>query len=80
MAQDKVNVAIIGLGFGTQFIPIYKRHRQANMLAICRRSKEALDEIGDTFGVERRYTDYADVLADPDVDFVHINTPIPAHG
>jgi len=80
MAQDKVNVAIIGLGFGTQFIPIYKRHRQANMLAICRRSKEALDEIGDTFGVERRYTDYADVLADPDVDFVHINTPIPDHG
>lgn len=44
MAEDKVNVAIIGLGFGTQFIPIYKRHRQANMHAICRRSETELFE------------------------------------
>ena len=27
-----------------------------------------------------RYTEYADVLKDPDVDFVHINRPIPKHG
>ena len=38
MTEGKVNVAIIGLGFGTQFIPIYKRHKQAHMYAICRRS------------------------------------------
>ncbi|NQU25990.1 MAG: Gfo/Idh/MocA family oxidoreductase, partial [Candidatus Nealsonbacteria bacterium] len=39
-----------------------------------------LNEIGDIFGVERRYAKYDDVLADPAVDFVHINTPIPDHG
>jgi predicted dehydrogenase len=80
MAEGKVNVAIIGLGFGTQFIPIYKRHKQVNMYAICRRSETELCAIGDIFGVEHRYTKYADVLADPAVDFVHINTPIPDHG
>jgi predicted dehydrogenase len=80
MTDDKVNVAIIGLGFGTQFIPIYKRHKQANMYAICRRSEKELHAIGDIFGVENRYTKYADVLSDPAVDFVHINTPIPDHG
>jgi len=80
MPRDKVNVAIIGLGFGTQFIPIYKRHPQANMYAICRRSEKELNDIGDIFGVEKRYTNYDDVLADPAVDFVHINTPIPDHG
>ena len=80
MAEDSVNVAVIGLGFGTQFIPIYKRHPQANMYAICRRSEKELNEIGDIFGVERRYSQYAEVLADPAVDFVHINTPIPDHG
>jgi predicted dehydrogenase len=26
-----------------------------------------------------RYARYEDVLADPDVDFVHINSPIPDH-
>jgi predicted dehydrogenase len=74
------NVAIIGLGFGTQFIPIYKRHPSANMYAICRRSKEALDVIGDAFGIEKRYTRFEDVLADPAIDFVHINTPLGTHG
>lgn len=80
MKAGNVNVAIIGLGFGVQFIPIYKRHPQANMYAICRRSEAELNQVGDTFGVEKRYTRYEDVLADPNVDFVHINTPIDEHG
>lgn len=80
MAKDKFNVAIIGLGFGTQFIPIYIRDPRANMYAICRRSEQELNFIGDTFGVEKRYTKYEDVLTDPAVDYVHINTPIKTHG
>jgi predicted dehydrogenase len=74
------NVAIIGLGFGTQFIPIYQRHPNTRMYAICRRSKESLDAIGDAFGVEKRYTCFEDVLSDSTVDFVHINTPLGTHG
>ncbi|WP_339912092.1 Gfo/Idh/MocA family oxidoreductase [Symmachiella dynata] len=79
MGRQQVNVAIIGMGFGAEFIPIYQRHPQANMYAICQRSEDKLNEIGDAFGIEKRYTNYDDVLADPDVDFVHINTPIPDH-
>ena len=71
--RDKVNVAIVGLGFGVQFIPIYKRHPQANMYAICRRSKAALNAVGDAFGVDRRYERYNDLLSDKDVGLVHIN-------
>ena len=78
-ANDRVRVAIIGLGFGAEFIPIYQRHPHAEVYAICQRTKKKLDQIGDAFGVEKRYTDYADVLADPNVDAVHINTPIPDH-
>ena len=79
MADKKVNVAIVGLGFGAEFIPIYQRHPNANMYAICQRSEEKLNQIGDAAKIEKRYTSYEDVLADPDVDFVHINTPIPDH-
>lgn len=79
MKKDKVNVAIIGLGFGAEFIPIYQRHPQANMYAICQRNTEKMHEIGQKFGIEKRYARYEDVLADPQVDFVHINTPIPDH-
>ena len=75
----QINVAIIGLGFGAEFIPLYQRHPQANMYAICRRDEKGLNEVGDAFGIDKRYTRYEDVLADPQVDFVHINTPIPDH-
>lgn len=79
-ATRQVNVAVIGLGFGAEFIPIYQAHPHANLYAICQRTQEKLDHIGDVFGVQTRYTDYAQVLADPKVDFVHINSPIPDHG
>jgi predicted dehydrogenase len=78
-SNDKVRVAIIGLGFGAEFIPIYQKHPNAEMYAICQRSKDKVDQIGDAFGVQTRYTRYDDVLADPKVDAVHINTPIPDH-
>ena len=80
MTGKKVNVAIIGLGFGAEFIPIYLKHPHANMYAICQRNSERMNQIGDAFGIDKRYSNYADVLADPEVDYVHINSPIPDHG
>lgn len=77
--NGKVNVAIIGLGFGAEFIPIYQKHPHANMYAICRRDQEELNRIGDACGIDQRYAKYEDVLADPAVDYVHINSPIGDH-
>lgn len=80
MNDQKFNIAIVGLGFGAEFIPIYQHHPNANLYAICQRTKSSLDEIGDQFGIEHRYTSYEELLKDPNVDAVHINTPIPNHG
>ena len=74
-----VNVAMVGLGFGAEFIPIYQAHPNANVHAICRRNEKELNKVGDALGIGKRYTQYEDVLSDPDVDFVHINSPIPDH-
>lgn len=49
------------------------------MYAICQRNIEKLNEIGDAFGIYMRYTDYDELLKDPEVDAVHINTPINNH-
>ena len=76
----KINVAIVGLGFGAEFIPIYQKLPNANMYAICQRNVEKLNEVGDEFGIEVRYTNYDELLKDPNIDAVHINTPIPNHG
>ena len=77
--MSQVNVAIVGLGFGAEFIPIYQRHPNANMYAICQRTQSKLDEVGDKYGIEKRYVSYDDLLADPEVHAVHINSPIPDH-
>ncbi|MGB3589877.1 MAG: Gfo/Idh/MocA family oxidoreductase, partial [Tunicatimonas sp.] len=77
MSNQKINIAIIGLGFGAEFIPIYQHHPNANMYAICQRTQSKLDEIGDASNIKKRYTDYDELLNDPNVDAVHINTPIP---
>ena len=75
----KLNIAIVGMGFGAEFIPIYQRHPNTNIYAICQRNKAHLDEVGDKFGIAARYTDFADLIADPNVDAVHINSPIDEH-
>ena len=74
-----IRVAIVGLGFGAEFIPIYQRHPQAEMYAICRRNRGELDACGDRFGIAKRYTSYEEMLRDPDLDAVHINSPIADH-
>ena len=79
MSDKPINIAIIGLGFGAEFIPIYQRHPNANMAAICQRTQSKLDEIGDKYGVDKRYSDYDELLRDPEIDAVHINTAIPDH-
>ena len=76
---SKVRVAIVGLGFGAEFIPIYQAHPDAQMHALCRRSRAELDRAGEQFGVARRYTSYEELLRDPEVDAVHINSPIADH-
>jgi len=77
--MTKLRAAIVGLGFGAEFIPIYQAHPNAEMFAICQRNQDQLNKIGDALGIARRYTDYEELLRDPDVDVVHINTPIPDH-
>jgi predicted dehydrogenase len=77
--RSPLKVAIIGLEFGAEFIPIYQAHPEAEMYAICQRSTDHLNEVGNRFGVDVRYDNIDDVLADPEVDIVHINTPLQDH-
>lgn len=74
-----VKVAIAGLGFGAEFIPIYQHHPNVDSVAICQRSEKQLHRIGDHFNIPARYTSFEEMLQDETIDAVHINTPIPDH-
>jgi predicted dehydrogenase len=76
---QRVRMAIAGLGFGAEFIPIYQAHPDAELVAVCQRTEASMKEIADHFGVPGRFTSYEAMLKDPEIDAVHINTPIPNH-
>ena len=79
MSERKIRIAVVGLGFGAEFIPIHQAHPLVELVGICRRNEAELNKVGDAFGVAKRYTDYEALLQDPEVDAVHINSPIPDH-
>jgi len=79
MSHRPVNVALVGLGFGAEFIPIYQAHPDAHLHSICCRDDQRRNAIGDEFGIDGRYGEFLDLIEDPDVDAVHLNTPIPDH-
>lgn len=78
-SDQQVSVAMIGLGFGAEFLPIYQAHPNARVGAICRRNKAEMDKVGDALGIDQRYEKFEDVLGDDSIDFVHINSPIGDH-
>ncbi|NBQ58694.1 MAG: gfo/Idh/MocA family oxidoreductase, partial [Opitutaceae bacterium] len=43
--SKKFNIAIIGLGFGAEFIPICQAHPNAHLLAVCQRDPKKLKTI-----------------------------------
>ena len=77
---EKVKIGVIGLGImGEQYTRIYSAHPLAEVVAVCNRGRERLDEIADKYGVGKRHTDYRDLLNDKSVDAVCIATPDYAH-
>ena len=79
MGKDVFNIAIVGLGFGAEFIPIHLAHPNLNLVAICRRNEDELKRVAERFGIKKRYVDYDELLKDPEIDAVHINSPIQDH-
>ena len=62
-------IGLIGLGIGQQHLLGYQR-QNLRVAAICDKDATRLNEIGNTFGVDKRYTRIADLIADTDVDVV----------
>jgi predicted dehydrogenase len=75
----KIHVALVGLGFGAEFIPIYLNHPNVASLTICDPAPVVLAAAGDKFRLSRRTTDLKSILDTDEIDAVHLVTPIPLH-
>ncbi len=79
MKTRKINVAIVGLGFGGCFPPVYREHPDVGRVAVCDTDAARLNSYADHYGFTERFTDLKDVLASDDYDAVHVLTGIPSH-
>ena len=78
--MKKLNVALVGLGFGGAFAAIYKEHPNVGEVTLCDTNPDRLKQTSDYIGGGVRCFDsYEAVLADPSIDAVHLVTPIPLH-
>jgi predicted dehydrogenase len=74
-----VNVAVVGLGFGGAFVPIYQKHAGVGLVGICDSDPAMLAAIGDKLNISDRFSNLDEVLDDDRFDAVHLVTPVPVH-
>lgn len=76
MAVDRVRLGVIGLGImGSSYVRIYSAHPLAEVVAVCARRQEQVDEIRARYGVGHGYVDYRKMLERNDLDAVVVATP-----
>lgn len=77
--ESGLRVAVVGLGFGAEFVPIYLDHPNVRSVAICDTDPDRLNGTGSQFQIERRFADVREVLRSDEIDAVHLVTGISDH-
>ena len=78
--MNRIRCGVIGLGwFGEHHVDTLQQLPQADLTAICTRRPERLREVAEKYHVPKTYTDYREMLADPEIDLVSIVTHVGDH-
>jgi predicted dehydrogenase len=77
--NSPIRIAVVGLGFGAEFVPIYLDHPDVASVAICDQDEERLRRTGERFNIQRRFRDVEEVIRSDEFDAVHLVSGIPDH-
>ena len=73
--MKRIKCGVLGLGwFGEKHCEVLHDLSQSQLYAVCTRRPERLAEVAGRFGVHATYTDYHEMLADPEVEVVSVVT------
>jgi UDP-N-acetylglucosamine 3-dehydrogenase len=73
--MSKIRYAVIGLGwFGEKHCEVLAGLPNVELFALCTRRTERLQELARRFGVRHTYTDYHDLLSNPEIQAVSVTT------
>jgi len=77
--SKSLHIGVVGLGFGAEFVPIYKHHPNVRKVTICDKSQARIEDVISKFGDLPAVNDFDGLLNDTDIDAVHLITAIPDH-
>ena len=75
--KEELKVGIVGANRGSSFITPFTAISETKVTAICDINADALQEIGEKFGVTQRFTQYEEML--DQIDIVVLATPENLH-
>ena len=81
MNRDIINVGVLGCGAVAQIahLPAFERTHRARLVALCDSAEDLLAAVGSKYAVDRLYTRFEDLLADPQVEAVLVAVSDAAH-
>lgn len=77
--MKKINIALVGLGFGGCFLPIYLDHPDVERVGIYDTDTALLRAVKGRHKQAVVYQSFEEILSDQTLDAVHLVTPIPLH-
>ncbi|MGQ9609697.1 MAG: Gfo/Idh/MocA family protein [bacterium] len=76
--DKQLKVGIVGAPRGSGFVRAIQTVTETELAAICDIREDVLNRIADQFGIEKRYTNYEEMV-DSDLDIIIVSTPMPLH-
>lgn len=74
-----VTVAVVGLGFGADFVPLYLCHPDTERVVLVDPDLARRERVARAYGLDPGVSELQEVLEDPEVDALHLLTPVPTH-
>ena len=76
----RIRHGVIGLGFfGEYHTQMASSMAEVELAAVCTRRQQRLDEVASKYEASKRFADYRELLADPEIDSVSIVTHVYDH-
>lgn len=77
--MEKINVVLVGIGFGGAFADIYRHHPNVASIGLYDINRELAVKVADNYKIPKIYDSFEEILKDDSIDAVHLVTPIPLH-
>jgi predicted dehydrogenase len=78
--SERIRVGIIGVGWGSVVqVPAFRAVPEYDVVALCSRRAERVEEAGEELGIADRSTDWRSFVARDDLDLISVCTPVDLH-